>query len=48
MPKLLPDPLGRAVTTPPLAVTEAFQEFWMLWPPLGVMRTTQLFVPLTE
>jgi hypothetical protein len=43
----LPDPFGRAVTVPPLLLTDAFQLFWTLWLPFGLIVTTQLLEPLT-
>src|SRR5688500_766679 len=48
MPKLLPLPFGRAVNVPLVPLTEAFQLFCRLWPPLGRMVTTHLLAPLTE
>src|SRR5690606_39814106 len=48
MPKLLPLPFGVAVIVPLLPLMLAFQLFCRLWPPLRLMVTTQLLLPLTE
>src|SRR5581483_5130413 len=48
MPKLLPAPLGRAVSVPDVPVTVAFQLFCRLWPPFSRIVTVHALLPLTE
>src|SRR5262245_25499018 len=48
MPKLLPLPLGVAVSVPVVPETLALKLFCRLWPPCSAIRTVHELEPLTE